>query len=145
MGTSERAQLTTYFHPPCCCGSVTQSCPTTLCNPTNCSTPGFPVLYLLLGLAQTHVHWFGDAIPPFHPLTSPLPPAFNLSQIRVFSSELALGSLHEVAKVFSFGISPSNEYSRLIGLISLQSKWLSRVFSNTTVQKHQFFGTQLSL
>ena len=62
--------------------------------------------------------------------------------IRVFSSELVLHIRWPNYWSFSFSISPSNEYS---GLISLQSKWLSRVFSNTIVQKYQFFGTQLSL
>ena len=93
MGNSERAQLTTQLHPPWCCCSVTQSCPTTLCNLMDCSTPGFPVLYHLLELSQTHVHWVSDAIPPYYPLTSHphLPaPAFNLSQIRVFPNESAL-------------------------------------------------------
>ena len=82
----------------------------------------------------------------WHPLQ--LPPSVFPS-IRVFSNELAL--LIRWPKYWSFGfsISPSNEYSGLISfrmdwLISLQSKGLSRVFSNTTVQKHQFFGTQLS-
>ena len=50
-----------------------------LCDPMNCSTPGFPVLHYLLELAQTRVHWVGDAIQPFHPLSSPFPPAFDLS------------------------------------------------------------------
>ena len=59
--------------------SVSQSCPT-LCDSTDCSTPGFPVLHHLLEFAQTHVHWVGDAIPPSHPLSSPSPPACNLSQ-----------------------------------------------------------------
>ena len=86
-----------------------------------------------------------DAIQPFHPLLSPYP-AFNLFQNQ--------GLFQWVRRPkhwsFSFSISPSNEYSGLnalglTGLISLQSKGLSRVFSNTTVQKHQFFGTQLSL
>ena len=68
--------------------------------------------------------------------------------IRVVSNESVLRI--RWPKYWSFSISPSNEYSRLISLvltgwISLQSKGLSRVFSNTTVQKHQFFGTQLSL
>ena len=58
-------------------GSVSQSCPA-LCDPKDCSTPGFPVLHHLLQLAQTHVHWIGDAIQPFH-LSSPSLPAFNLS------------------------------------------------------------------
>ena len=63
----------------CCCCSFPKSC-LTLCNPSNCSTPGFPVLYYLLKFAQTHVHWISDAIQPSHPLLSPSPPAFNLSQ-----------------------------------------------------------------
>ena len=61
-----------------CCCSVTQSCPT-LCDPMDYSMPGFPVLHCLPELAQTHVHWVGDAIQPSHPLLPPSP-AFNLSQ-----------------------------------------------------------------
>ena len=63
---------------PCCC-SVAKSC-LTLCDPTNCSTPGFPVLYYLLKFAQTHVHWISDVIQPSHPLSSSSPPTFSLSQ-----------------------------------------------------------------
>ena len=59
--------------------SVTQSC-LTLCDPMDCSTSGFPVHHQLPELAQTHVHWVGDAIQSSHPLSSPSPPAFNLSQ-----------------------------------------------------------------
>ena len=59
--------------------SVAQSCPT-LCDPMNCSTPGFTVHHQLPELAQTHVHRVSDAIQPSHPLLSPSPPAFNLSQ-----------------------------------------------------------------
>ena len=78
-----------------------------------------------------------------------LPPSIFPS-IRVFSNESALCIRWPKYWSFSFSISPSNEYSGLISfrmdwLISLLSKGLSRVFSNTTVQKHQFFGTQLSL
>ena len=58
--------------------SVTQSCPT-LCDPMDCSMPGFPVHHQLPDLTQTHVHQVGDAIQPSHPLLSPLSPAFNLS------------------------------------------------------------------
>ena len=58
--------------------SVVQWCPT-LCDPMDCSTPGFPVLHQLLELAQTHVYRASDAIQPSHPLKSPSPPAFNLS------------------------------------------------------------------
>ena len=63
---------------PCYCCLVTQSCPT-LCNPMDCSTPGFPVLHYLVELAQIHVHWVGNAIQPFHPWLPPSP-TFNLSQ-----------------------------------------------------------------
>ena len=59
--------------------SVTQSCPT-LCDPMNHSTPGLPVHHQLLESTQTHVHCVGDAIQPLHPLSSPFPPALNLSQ-----------------------------------------------------------------
>ena len=59
--------------------SVTQSCPT-LCNPMDCSTPALSVYHQLLEFTQTHVHRVGDAIQPFHPLSSPSPPALNLSQ-----------------------------------------------------------------
>ena len=62
-----------------CCCSVPQSCGT-LFHPRDCSTPGLPAHRQLPELAQTHVHWVGDAIPPSHPLLSPSPPALNLSQ-----------------------------------------------------------------
>ena len=72
-----------------CCCLVAQSC-LTLCDPMNCSTPGFPVFYSLLEFAQTHVHWADDAIQPSHPCSSPSTLALNLSLIRIFSNELAL-------------------------------------------------------
>ena len=75
--------------------SVTQSCPT-LCYQMDCSMPGFHVHHGLLVLAQTHVHWVGDAIQSFHPLLSPSPPAFNFSQHQgLFQS---VSSSHQVAK-----------------------------------------------
>ena len=87
---------------------------------------------------------------PSHPLSSPSPPAFNLSQHQGLSSESVLYIRWPKYWSFSFSISLSNEYSGLISLgwtslISLQSKGLSRVISKTIVQKHQFFGAQLSL
>ena len=66
--------------------SVSQSC-LTLWDPMDCSTSGIPVHHQLPGLTQTHVHWIHDAIKPSHPLSSPSPPAFKLSHIRVFSNE----------------------------------------------------------
>ena len=128
--------------------SVAQLCPTP-CNPTNHSTPGLPVHHQLPEFTQTHVHRVGDAIQPSHPLLSPslLPPI--PSSIRVFSSESTLLMRWPKYWSFSFSIIPSKntqEGSPLewTGWISLQSKGLSRVFSNTTVQKHQFFGAQPS-
>ena len=122
----------------------------TLCNPMNCSTPGLPVHHQLPELAQTHVHRVDDAIHPSHLLLSPSPPAPNPSQHQGLFQRVS--SSHEVAKdwSFNFSIIPSKEHPGLMsfrewtGWISLQSKGLSRVFSNTTVQKHQFFSAQLS-
>ena len=76
--------------------SVTQSC-LTLCDPLDCSTPGFPVHHQLLELAQTHVHQVSDAIQSPHPLPSPSPPAFNLSQHQGLFQWVSY--LHQVAKV----------------------------------------------
>ena len=66
-----------------CCCSFIQACPT-LCNTMDCSTPGFPILHHLPQFAQIHVHRAGDAIQPSHPLSSPSPPVFNLSQHQSF-------------------------------------------------------------
>ena len=79
--------------------SVAQSCPT-LCDPMNCSTPGFPVHHLLLEFTQTHVHWVSDAIQPSHPLSSPSPLTFNLSQHQGIFKWVS--SSHQVAKVLEF-------------------------------------------
>ena len=94
-----------------CCCSATKLCPT-LCNPMNCSMPGFPVLHCLLEFAQTHVHWVGDATQSSQPL---LPQSFPASG---FSNELAL--CIRWPKYWSFSICPSNEYS---GLISFRIDW----------------------
>ena len=94
--------------------SAAQSC-LTLCDPMHYSMPGFPVHQQLSELAKTHVHRVGDAIQPSHPLSSPSPPAFNLSQDpRVFSNESVLHIRWSKYWSFSFSISPSNEYSVLI-------------------------------
>ena len=71
-----------------------------LCNPMDCSTPGFPVHNQLLELTQTHVHWVGDAIQPSHPLSSLSPPAFNLSQHQGLFQWVS--SLHQMTKVLEF-------------------------------------------
>ena len=129
--------------------SVTQLCPT-LCDPMDCSTPGFSVHHQPLELAQTHVHWISEAIQPSHPLSSPSPPAFNLSQHQgLFKSQFFIsgGQSIGVSALASFLPINTQDWSPLgwIGSVSLQSKRLSRVFCNITVKKHQFFSAQLSL
>ena len=93
--------------------SVAQSC-LTLCDPLDCSMPGFPVHHQLWELNQTRIHQVGDAIQTSHLLSPPSPPAFNLSQHQGHFQWV--GSSHQVAKVlsFSFSTSPSNDYSGLI-------------------------------
>ena len=129
--------------------SVAQSC-LTLCDHMDCSTPGLPVHHQLLEFTQTHVHRVSDAIQPSHPLPSSSPPAPNPSQHQSLFPESTLRMRWPKYWSFSFSISPSKEDPGLISfrmdwLDLLQSKGLSRVFSNTTVQKHQFFGAQPSL
>ena len=103
--------------------SVAQLC-LTLCDPVNSSTPGLPVHHQLLEFTQTQVHWVGDAIQPSHPLSSPSPPALNLSQHQDLFKWVHCS--HQVAKYwsFSFNISPSNEHP---GLISFRMDWLDHL------------------
>ena len=126
--------------------SIAQSCPT-LCNPMNHSTPGLPVHYQLPELAKTHVHQVNDAIQPSHRLSSSS--AFSLSQHQGLFQGVSF--LHQVAKLLEFQLLYQSFQLilrtiplGLTGWISLQFKGLLRVFSSTTVQKHQFFGAQLS-
>ena len=134
--------------------SVAQSCPT-LGDPMNRSMPGLPVHHQPPKFTQTPVHRVGGAIQPVIPsshlilycpllLLPPIPPS-----IRVFSmSQLFTWDDRSTGVSVSASVLPMNtqDWSPLgwTGWISLQSKELSRVFSNTTVQKHQFFGAQLS-
>ena len=129
--------------------SVSQSCPT-LCDPMNHSTPGLPVHHQFPESTQTHVHRVSDAIQPSHPLSAPSPPApkslpasesFPMSQLFTWG-----GQSTGVSALASFLPKNIQGWSPLewTGWISLQSKGLSRVFSNTTVQKHQFFGAKPS-
>ena len=101
--------------------SVTQSCPN-LCNPMDYSILSFPVLRCLLEFAQTHVHLFGEAIQPSHPLSAP-PPVLNLSQHQVFSNESFLWIRWPKYWSFNFSISPSSEHS---GLISFRTDWWAK-------------------
>ena len=121
-----------------------------LCDPVDCSTPGFSVHHQLSEPTQTHVHRVSDAIQPSHPLVPFSSRVQFFPSIRVFSKESALGIRWPKYWSFSFNISPSNEYS---GLISFRIDWLGllavqrtlKSFFNTAVQKHQFFSTQLFL
>ena len=128
----QKPQFTNVF------SSVAQSCPI-LCDPMVCSTPGFPVHPQLLQFSQTHVHRVSDVIQPSYPLSSPSPPAFNLSQ-QGFSNELSASGGQSIGA--SASVLPMNiqDWFPLgwTGWISLQSRGLSRVFSNTTVQSINF-------
>ena len=124
--------------------SVTQLCPT-LCDPMNRSTPGLPVHHQLPELTQTHIHRVSAAIQPSHPLSCPqsLPASESFPMSQLFTWDGQSTGVWASASVLpkkSQGWSPSEWTS----WISLQSNGLSRVFSNTTVQKHQSFGTQPS-
>ena len=130
--------------------SVAQSC-SAICNPMDCSTPGIPVHHQLPEPAQTHVHRVSDAIQPSHPLSSafssrlqsfPASGSFPMNQF--FPSGGQSIGVSASASVFPVNI-PDWFPLGFTGWNFLQSKGLSRVFSNTTVQKHQFFSTQLSL
>ena len=126
-----------------------------LCDPMDCSTPGFPVHHQLSEFTQTHVHRVSDAIQPSHPLLSPSPLTLNISQHQVFSSELVLHIRWQKYWSFSFSINPSNEYS---GLISFRIYWLGLLAVqgtlNSLLQHHSskpsilqpsaFFTVQLS-
>ena len=128
--------------------SVTQSC-LTLCDPMNLSTPCLPVHHHLPEFTQTHVHRVRDAIKPSHPWSSPSPapnPSQHQSLFQWVNSFAWGGQSTGISALASFLQKKSQGWSpsEWTGWISLQSKGLSRVFSNTTVQKHQFFGAQPS-
>jgi len=137
--------------------SVAQSCPT-LCSPMDCSMPGFPVYHQLSELTQTHVHHVSDGPTSCHPTISSSVIPFSSSCLQSFpASESFPVSQFFASGGQNIGVSTSASVLSMniqdwvpLGLtcsfrISLQSRGLSKVFSNTTVQKHQFFSTQLSL
>ena len=128
--------------------SVTQSCPT-LCDPMNCSTPGLPVHHQLLEFTQTcpSSWWCHPAISSSVVLFSSCPQSLPASGSFPMSQLFTWGG-QSIGVSTSASVLPMNtqDWSPLgwTGWISLQSKGLSSVFSNTTVQKHQFFSAQLS-
>ena len=132
-----------------CSSSVSQLCPT-LCDPRDCSMPGFSVLHRLPEFTLTHVHWVSNAIQPSHPLSSLLLPSVFPS-IRGFFpvNRLFPSGGQSIGASASASVLPMNIQDwfplGLTGLISLLSKWLSGNFSCITVWKHQFFSAQPSL
>ena len=134
--------------------SVTQSC-STLCNPMDCSTTGFPVHCQLPELTQTHVHWVSDASQPSHPLSSPSPPAFNLSQHQGLFQWV--NSSHELARVLesqlqhqSFQWTPRTDLFRMdwLDLLVVQGTLKSLLQHHSSkesiLQRSAFFTVQLS-
>ena len=131
------------------CYSFAQSC-LTLCDLMDGSTQHFPVLHHLPELAQTHVQWVSEAIQPYHPLFPFFScfQSFPASGYFLMSWLFALGgqTIGASASALIFPMYIQGWFPlELTGLISFQSKGLSRVFSNTTVQKHQFFSGKPSL
>ena len=130
--------------------SAAQSCPT-ICDPMDCSTPGLPVHHQFLELTQTQVHrtwwWWchriiSSAVIPFSSSLQSLPVSRSFPVSQFFASGGQSIGVSASASVLPMNI----QYWFPLGWtgwISLQSKGLSRVFSNTTVQKYQFFGAQL--
>ena len=121
--------------------SVAQLCPT-LWDPMDCSMPGLPVHHQLPEFTEIHAHCVSDAIQQSHPLSSPSPPAFNLSQHQGLFQWV--GSSHQVAKVleFQFSSSPFNECS---GLISFRIDWLDHlVVQGTLLQSKSINSLALS-
>ena len=125
------------------CCSVAQSCPT-ICDPMDYSTPGFPVLYQILELAQTHVYWvYHPTIQLSHPLLPPSPPPSIFPSIRVFSNESALCIRWPKYWGFSFSISPSNKYSGLISFRIDRSDLLAA--QGTLKSLHQHHSSKASI
>ena len=121
-----------------------------LWDPVHCSMPGFPVLYCLLEFAQTHVRWVSDAINqfilccPFSFCLRSFPACESFRVSQLFTSGGQSTGASASASVLPVNIQDWFPLG-LTDLISLQFKGFSSIFSNTTVQKHQFFGAQLSL
>ena len=111
--------------------SVAQSCPI-VCNPVNRSTPGLPVHHQLPEFTQTHVHRVCDAIQPSHPLSSPSPPALNLSQHQGLFKWVS--SSHQVAKVLQFQLQHQS-FQWTPRLISFRMDWLDLLAVQGTLKR----------
>ena len=126
----------------CNISSVSQSC-LTLCDPTDYSTPGFPAHHQLPELAQTHVHWVGNAIEPVPPLLSPSPPSLNLSQHQGLFQ--LVSSSNEVTKVLELQLQ-HNEFNKYSGLISFRTDWLDLLAVQGTLKSlFQHYSSKASI
>ena len=149
LGKSMIQTIITVYVPNSCCYSISKSC-LTCSDPSDCNTPGFPVIHYLPKFAQTHVHWVNDAIQPSHPLSPSSPSALNLSQHQGLFQWLR--SSHQMVKVLELQL--QHQSFQWIFRVDFLEGWLvwylccprdSQEFSSPTVQKHQLFGTQPSL
>ena len=134
------------------CCSVAGSC-LTLCVPMDCSMPGLPVLYHLPELVQTHVHWVSDAIQLFHPLSSPPPPAFSLSQHQGLFHWIS--SSHQVAKVLELQLQHQSfqwifrtdflrdDWCDLLAVQRTLKSLLQHHSLKASILRHSFFMVQL--
>ena len=132
------------------CSSVQLLSCVWLCDPMDCSMPSLPVYHQLPEFTQTQVHWVSDALQQSHPLLYPFPPTFNLPQHQGLFQWVS--SSHQVAKVLEFQL--QHQFFQWIFRTDFLKNWLvespccprdSQEFSNTTIQKHQFFSSKLSL
>ena len=152
---TSREHATFWKYCCCCCGcSVSKSCPT-LCDPMDCSSPGFPVHHQFLELAQTHVHRVDDAIQPSQRLLSPSPPACDLSQRWGISPWT--GSSHQMTKVLELQLEDQAEgslsFQWIFRVDSSRIDWFDLLAVQETLKsllqhhssRHQFFDAQFSL
>ena len=124
-----KEQTLQIFWTDCC--SVTQLC-LALCDPMDCSMPGFPVLHYLPKLVQTHVHWLDDAIQPSHPLSNPSLSALSLSQHQgLFQWD---GFLHQVAKILELLLQHHSFQWTYSGLISFRIEWFQLLAVQRTLK-----------
>ena len=108
----------------------------------NCSMPGLPVHHQLLEFTQTHVHWVGDAIQLSHPLSSPSPPALNLSQHQGLFQWVS--SAHQVAKVLEFQLQHQS-FQWIFGLIFFRNDWFDLLAVQGTLRSLQHHSSKASI
>ena len=132
---------TLLYNMSCCCCSVVQSCPT-LCDPTDCSTPGLPIPHRLPEFAQVHVHCISDAVQPSHPLMTSSPSALDLSQhYGVFQYVICS---HQMTKILELQLHHQS-FSEYSGLISLKIDWFDLLTVQGTFRSLQHHSSEASI